>query len=359
MKKMIFAVLVLLLSDIVVAAQETSAADANKQQLIQHIQNWVSGREGVSAHQVHVAAMDRRLKVPSCDQPFIIEYPYASSKSTVQATCPELSWKVFVTVSVNQPQTVLVYSRDMDANQLLGPEDVKSVAIMTSDRGLLKNSDLLQRADGQYSLTTSVKAGQSVREVHLVETVTVYLLDKDILRGEPIHSTDFSPAKIAITASYPNQRFPEALLQHAKALRDLPKGSTLSRRDFGVRHSVLMTTSAISRGQKLNSINTAIDGFYGDLPSDAVLALTDIGSMEATRNLQANQVIRLSDLKPSPMFNKGDRVQLTISRGALKVTVDMLALEPGRMDQQVDLLNPESNETVRALVTGPGTARGL
>jgi flagella basal body P-ring formation protein FlgA len=59
------------------------------------------------------------------------------------------------------------------------------------------------------------------------------------------------------------------------------------------------------------------------------------------------------------MFNKGDSVELTISRGILTVTVDMLALEQGRMDQQVNLLNPESNETVRAMVTGPGKAKGL
>ena len=59
------------------------------------------------------------------------------------------------------------------------------------------------------------------------------------------------------------------------------------------------------------------------------------------------------------MFNKGDSVELTISRGILTITVDMLALEQGRMDQQVNLLNPESNEIVRAMVTGPGKAKGL
>ena len=59
------------------------------------------------------------------------------------------------------------------------------------------------------------------------------------------------------------------------------------------------------------------------------------------------------------MFNRGDSVELTISKGLLTVTVDMLAQEQGRMGQQVNLLNPESNETVRAIVTGPGKAQGL
>jgi len=37
----------------------------------------------------------------------------------------------------------------------------------------------------------------------------------------------------------------------------------------------------------------------------------------------------------------------------------MVALENGNLDQQIILLNAESNEKVRALVTGPGRARGL
>jgi flagella basal body P-ring formation protein FlgA len=149
------------------------------------------------------------------------------------------------------------------------------------------------------------------------------------------------------------------LLKHAKALRDLTQGSVLSRRDFGIRHQVLMTTGSISRGQKINSANAETSNYFGHLPSDVALKLADVAHMEATRSLKADQLIRLSDLRPSAMFNKGDSVELTISRGILTITVDMLALEQGRMDQQVNLLNPESNETVRAIVTGPSKAKGL
>jgi len=37
----------------------------------------------------------------------------------------------------------------------------------------------------------------------------------------------------------------------------------------------------------------------------------------------------------------------------------MIALEDGKLDQQISLLNPESNGRVRAVVSGPGEARGL
>ena len=59
------------------------------------------------------------------------------------------------------------------------------------------------------------------------------------------------------------------------------------------------------------------------------------------------------------MINKGDNVILTVGSGLLSISVTMTALENGKMDQQIALLNPESGETVRALVTGPGQASGL
>lgn len=340
-------------------AQESPAPDNNKRELVQQIQSWVAVNEEIESHQVEVAAMDRRLKVPSCDNTFTIAYPYSTSKNTVQVTCPDTAWKIFVSVKINQPQSVLIYTRDMNANELLTPSDIKSTAIMTSERGLFEKLDSIRNSNQQYSLSTSVKEGDLVRKNHLLQTVKVFSLKREILRGESIKASDVKVSIVARSNSQANHRFPLSLLNHAKALRDLTKDSILSRRDFGVRHQVLMTTSSISRGQKINSSNVQINNYFGDLPSDIALKLADITHMEAIRNLKAEQLVRLSDLKPSAMFNKGDSVELTVSRGILTLTVDMLALESGRMDQQVDLLNPESNETVRAIVTGPGRAQGL
>ena len=358
MKKIAFLLVMIFLSSSAFA-QESSVIDTDKQHLIEHIQDWVAVREDVESQHVEVAALDRRLKVPNCNNQLVIEYPYSTSKNTVQVTCPELSWKVFVSIKINQPKSVLIYTRDINANQLLALDDVNITAIQTSERGLFTDLELIRNNGQQYSLTTSVRAGELVRKTHLSQTVKVYSLERDILRGETITASDVSVSNVSLASSYPNQRFPLSLLNHAKALRDLTQGSVLSRRDFGIRHQVLMTTGSISRGQKINSANAETSNYFGHLPSDVALKLADVANMEATRSLKADQLIRLSDLRPSAMFNKGDSVELTISRGILTITVDMLALEQGRMDQQVNLLNPESNETVRAMVTGPGRAKGL
>jgi len=56
------------------------------------------------------------------------------------------------------------------------------------------------------------------------------------------------------------------------------------------------------------------------------------------------------------MIKKGDTVILSVQSGILTITSTMVAMENGKLDQQVTLLNPESNEEVRALVTGIGRA---
>jgi flagella basal body P-ring formation protein FlgA len=126
-----------------------------------------------------------------------------------------------------------------------------------------------------------------------------------------------------------------------------------------VKNRAMRTTTNISRGQKLNAENTQLETFYGKLPKDALLSTQDIVQMEAIRGIRSGQVLRLSDVRPAAMINKGDNVILTVGSGLLSISVTMTALENGKMDQQISLLNPESGETVRALVTGPGQASGL
>jgi flagella basal body P-ring formation protein FlgA len=81
--------------------------------------------------------------------------------------------------------------------------------------------------------------------------------------------------------------------------------------------------------------------------------------MHTIRNLRAGAVLRLSDLTPSNVINKGDDVQLSISNGALEVTLTMTALNNARLEQRVILMNPESGEKIQAVATGPGRAQGL
>lgn len=333
--------------------------DINKQQLIARAQAWVAEQEQLLVSQVQIVALDRRLKVPACESPYSISFPYANSNQTILAQCPDSDWKAFIRVKIQPLIQGFVYRRDMEANQPLRPQDIEKTVVQQPARTAMKNLETLANSGEGYMLTTAVKAGDVVAKRHLMESTQVFRLNRDVLAGESITSTAISKINLGLRSTNPSQRFPGRLLEQAVAARDLSADHILSRRDFNVKNMVIMTTSNLSRGQKLSADNTVLKEYYGNLPEDALRSKNDIVQMEAIRSIRTDQLLRLSDLRPAAMINKGDNVMLSVGSGLLTITVTMTAMESGKMDQQITLLNPESNETVRALVTGPGQARGL
>lgn len=63
-------------------------------------------------------------------------------------------------------------------------------------------------------------------------------------------------------------------------------------------------------------------------------------------------MIRYSDIRPIADVNKGDIVKLTVNRGAITVTIDMLATEQGFLGDRVMLENIQSGALVDARITG-------
>jgi flagella basal body P-ring formation protein FlgA len=339
--------------------QSNAQLDLNKQILIERAQIWVAEQQQIDVEQVEIVALDRRLKVPSCDSPHRFSFPFTSSQKTLLVQCPDNDWRVFIRVKTLAQMEGFVYRRDMQAQEPLREDDIVKTTIKGTSSGLMQGLENLATGTDSYNLTMAVKAGEAVAKRHLVKSTVVFRLNRAILAGEPIRYADVSPIPVGLSSTAIDQRFPRRLLKQAIAVRDLNAGDRLSRRDFKVKNRAMRTTTNISRGQKLNAENTQLETFYGKLPKDALLSTQDIVQMEAIRGIRSGQVLRLSDVRPAAMINKGDNVILTVGSGLLSISVTMTALENGKMDQQIALLNPESGETVRALVTGPGQASGL
>ena len=337
------------------ATKSISDVPLAKQKLIEDVQNWVALQTNSKPSQIEVAALDRRLRVPTCNFPFEVEFPYSKSKKTVQVKCPSSDWSIFIGVKLANEQTALVYSSDLNAGNSIGADAVKSAMVSASVRGVVTD---LKDLKGKR-LITDVLAGQLVLKNQLAETVTVFQLKADVIKGDAIRVEDVFESSKATSQISNNNLFPKALLKNATAARSLRSGSTLSRQDLNIRHMVLMTSKTIPRGQKVNSINAKIGPFYGTLPKDALYLISDVNNMESMRNLRPNQVLRASDLRPSLMVKKGDSIILSSGSGLLSITTTMIALENGKLNQQISLLNPESNEKIRALITGSGRARSL
>ena len=357
MLKPIFLLITLLLTlplSPFIAAQE-SMVPANKQLFIRQAQAWVSGQEQVSPSQVSIAAMDRRLKVPSCVESFSFSFPYPSSTQTLRAQCLASGWQAFVGVSIFREVKGFAFVRDMDAGDSPNANDLRPTVVGRPVKGLVDNLQALEK----HSLRTAVTAGEVLNSRHLVETATVFELRRDILAEEIIGPTDIRRVTRGLPMTSSSQRFPARLLDEAIAARDLRAGQLLSRSDLRIKHRVVTSTATLTHGQKLSPENTEIRDYYGKLPRDVLQSMADIKQMEAIRTIRTGQLLRASDLRAAALVKKGDSVKLTVGAGLLNITVTLVALESGKQGEQITMLNSESNEQVRGIVTGPGQASGL
>ena len=327
----------------------------NKQSLIAQAKAWVAKEEQIKPEQIEIAAMDRRLRIPSCDEAFVVSFPYRASKQTIQVQCIESNWQAFVGVKIYADVRAFSFIKDFPAGHLITPNDVQETLVSRPPAGLVESLETL----GKQSLVSAVSRGQLVNKRHLVENTTVFKLRRDILTGEAISRDDVVAVAMAVNRASDKQRFSPRLLESAIAAHDLRAGQIVSRQHLRLKRRVIMSSTTLTRGQKLNGSNTAMQDYYGKLPEDALVSQIGIERMEVIRTIRAGQLLRASDLKSAAMINKGDTVKLQVGGGMLTISVSMVALENGMLDQQVTLLNPESNEKVRAIVSGPGRAKGL
>ena len=353
MIKQIFLFMALLLSPFVGAQEQ--ALSPQKQLFIQQAQLWVAEQEQVTQEQVAIAAMDRRLKIPDCANSFSFSFPYASSTGTLRAQCMPGDWQAFVGVTIYRQVRGFAFVRDMNAGDNPNEADLQPTVVARPVKDFVDDLQALKN----HSLTSAVTVGEILNRRHLVESATVFQLRRDILAEEVIRPADIIRLTRGLPMTSSSQRFPARLLDQAIAARDLQGGQLLSRSDLRIKHRVVTSTAALSHGQRLSPQNTEIRDYYGKLPKDTLLSMADISQMEAIRTIRVGQLLRASDLKPATLIKKGDNVKLVVGGGLLKITVTMVALDNGKLDQQINLLNPESGEQVRAIVTGAGQARGL
>jgi flagella basal body P-ring formation protein FlgA len=353
MIKQIFLFMALLFSPFMGAQEQTLSPQ--KQLFIQQAQLWVAEQEQVPQEQVAIAAMDRRLKIPDCANSFSFSFPYASSTGTLRAQCLPGDWQAFVGVTIYRQVRGFAFVRDMNAGDNPSETDLQPTSVARPVKDLVDDLQELKN----HSLTSAVTVGEILNRRHLVENATVFQLRRDILAEEVIQPADIIRLTRGLPMTSSSQRFPARLLDQAIAARDLQGGQLLSRSDLRIKHRVVTSTAALSHGQRLSSQNTEIRDYYGKLPKDTLLSMADISQMEAIRTIRVGQLLRASDLKPATLIKKGDSVKLVVGSGLLKITVTLVALDNGKLDQQINLLNPESGEQVRAIVTGAGQARGL
>ena len=337
------------------AAQTVHDGVDNKHILVSQAQRWVADTRQVQKSAVEVTPSDRRLMVPTCNNPFEFNFPFATSQKTLRATCPENGWQVFLGINIHQTRAALRYTGDFTSGHQLRSTDVETVKLSKSIAGLASDALAIE----SFSLTTAVRAGDLVMQRQLSTSVEGYKLIRSVVAGDVL---DISVVEIVMLASAnlpASQRLSIEKLDGARAARALASGTVLSSYDIKEKQQVLITQSGIARGQAVARADVALQDYYGKLPKDSLRDYSSAAQMQAIRNLAAGVPLRLSDLAPVNVIRKGDNVQLSIRKGALEITVTMLSLGNARSGQRILLLNPESGEKIQALAEGPGRARGL
>jgi flagella basal body P-ring formation protein FlgA len=336
-------------------SQDNEISSSSKLELIKDIQLWVSGETGLEEEAINVLALDRRLKVPSCNTKFDIGFPYKKSRQTVSVKCSNPEWSAYIGLRFLNADQVLAYARDLEpGDKVLSTDLVPIKTSVISKNAIERSADL----DGML-LIRQVSKGDVALNHDFGQGMEVAVLKTDILKGASISLADVDYKTTVLQRSAKKASFPKTLLANAVAARDLSVGSVLLRSDLHIRQNVLVSLKPILRGQLISESNSKVSAFYGELTEDVLKSNQESQWMEAIRTIRSGQPIRASDLKPALMIKEGDSVILSVVSGALTITSNMLALEDGKLNQQIDLLNPESNEKVRARVTGQGRADSL
>ena len=323
--------------------------------LISDIKIWVSNELVISEEQIKVLALDRRLNVPQCKINYEVSFPYQSSNKTVLAECKDIQWRAYIGLTINEETNGYVYKENLPVGTVLKQGDLILTKTQASKRGLLLENSLVD----DMVLTTSVEKDQIAELRHISKGRKVFKLLRDLSKGSQVQLTDVQQVIESAAKVSKNQLLIESVFINSVTSRDLRSGTVLSYSDINLQHKLLAAAKTITPGQKVTKGNTKIIEYYGKPAADSLKSIDDLEYMEALRTIQSGNPIRLSDIKRALMIKKGDSVLLETGKGQLLISIRMTALEEGKLDDQVNLMNPESGETVRAIVTGPGKTKGI
>ena len=269
-----------------------------KEKLREQILSEVADALLVERDQITVYLDDRRLVVPNCDENFEISLPF-SDRSTVEASCHSENWTKYIRVSVGDYRPLMVYRQDLPAGRKVKRGDIKFVdgRGMSSDKHVIKTID------------------EAINR----------LLKQNVFVNEPVRSGDFSVAQLrGVAASEP------------------------------VETEVLIATTTINRGVRLDESMFERQLRGGRLPSDLIFGSEELNHLQANRIIVSGDALRRSMVSLAAAVKKGDLIEIRIEKGALSVSAMVRALTDGSVGEVIEVVNAESGRSLRAKIVDIG-----
>lgn len=313
---------------------------------------WIAKDQSKLISHIHVRPPDRRAIIAPCRQPIRFKWPFDANNRTLEASCSEPDWRYFLQIRYIPGTRIWAASRDLAAGHLIEFDDL--LAITTTDNRD-RHFDDLDDLVGK-TLNQDIRRGEPISQSQIQYVSKQFQTQKRYRAGEPIQREDLlilsdSPADQEVLSVWP--------LGLLVSSRSLPSGHTLTPSDIIPAQRVVVATTNIIRNQVVTSEMLAMKVLPAkDLNQSSLTQLNAAIGLEATRTIQAGAVISVADLKPADLIRKGERVTLTIRRGALTLKVETTALENAKLGEQVRLLNSDSGTEIHGVVTGRHQAEG-
>lgn len=287
----------LLLYSGVAYAQGPVAADNNaKEILLNQLLDWLPA--DIADPAILQAINDQRFKVPLCAGSFDFSFNDHSQR-IIKAQCLSNNWQRLVRLKPSK-------SKPLPANPYIHA----------------------------YELQSSVSAEQLISRDDLKRI-------KKSRRHTARNALDTLPA--------------EALF----ASRPLRKGQILTTADIYHAQTVAIASTTIPAGYLISEDNLTLQIVEYKVPNDAISDLSGIQHLAANRLIHPGSVLRQRDVKNAKLVRRGEEVILSAGSDRYSIETTATALQDGYFGDQIKLKNINSNQVVRAVVSGSNRTRAL
>ncbi|WP_304641084.1 flagellar basal body P-ring formation chaperone FlgA [Pseudomonas sp.] len=191
--------------------------------LEREVENYLSRSTREARYQIEVSRLDPRLRLPQCpaeDMRASLESPSVPvGRVTVRVACEgEVRWRLFVPAQVSLHQQVLVATRPLGRNAVIGPQDV---ALMERDVGSLGDS---------YFTDPAAAIGMRVRRpLNADAVVSANQLEQDevVRRGDKVV---ISSGNSQISVRMPGEALESGVIGSQIRVRNTHSGRTVVAR---------------------------------------------------------------------------------------------------------------------------------
>ncbi|MAD08549.1 MAG: flagella basal body P-ring formation protein FlgA [Gammaproteobacteria bacterium] len=143
------------------------------------------------------------------------------------------------------------------------------------------------------------------------------------------------------------------------ASRTLRKGQILTTADIYHAQTVAIAITTIPAGYLISEDHLKLQKVDYKVPNDAISDLSGLQHLAANRLIHPGSVLRQRDVKNAKLVRRGEEVILSAGSDRYSIETTATALQDGYLGDQVKLKNINSNQIVRAVVSGSSRTRAL